>query len=118
MISASAPAEVARIDQAAALEHVLEAGRQVDGRIGRGEEAEKGQADLGDGQEAAGLRDQPFDPLRRPVPFLGELLDPSPTDRDQGDLGGHEDAFEHRQDDDDDELEDRFHLAGRVLARP
>src|SRR5204862_6277521 len=75
-----------------------------------------GQADLGDGQEPAGVDDQALDPLRRPVALLDELVDPCPADGHEGDLGRHEDALEEGQDDDDEELEGGVHQAS--LAPP
>ena len=60
-----------------------------------------------------GWATRPLDPLGAPVALFGELVDPRPTDRHEGDLGRHEDALEEGQDDDDDDLEERVHLAGR-----
>ena len=90
---------------------------QVDRGVGRGQEPDEGQADLGDGQEAAGLGDQALDPRRAAVALVDELVDPGPAHRDEGDLGGHEDAFEEGQDHDHEQLDERVHLAGRVLGR-
>ena len=85
---------------------------QADRGVGRGEEAEEGQADLGDGQEAAGVVEQLADPAGAAVALLDELLDPAPADRHERDLGGDEEPLEDRQDDDEQEL--RY---GRFIAR-
>ena len=87
MISASAPADVARTAARCPRSSVSRLVGQVDRRVGRGEEAEEGQADLGDRQEAARLRDQALDPRRALVALVDELVDARPADRDEGDLG-------------------------------
>ena len=63
-------------------------------------------------------RNRPGFSLRRwtrrapPVALVDELLEPAPTDRDQGDLGRREDPVEQDEDDDDGELEDRRRSSG------
>ena len=60
--------------------------------------------ELGDGEEPARLVEQaPDAPGARPA-LVDELLDAAAPDRDERDLGGDEEPFEQRQEDDDDEL--------------
>ena len=63
---------------------------QADRGIGRGEEAQERQPELGDGQEPAGVVEEAADPSSAAVALLEELLDPAAADRHQGDLGRDE----------------------------
>ncbi len=85
---------------------------QVDRGVGRGEEAQDGQAELDDGQEAAGVVLEALDPAGPPVALFGQLVEPAPPDRDDRDLGRHEEALEDRQDDDDQERREVGHPSG------
>ncbi len=82
---------------------------QVDRRVGRGQEADERQADLGDRQEPARLADQRLDTTGASIAFVDELVDPGAAHRHQRDLGGDEDPLEQRQDDDDEERDDGVH---------
>src|SRR6185437_151488 len=85
--------------------------------VGRCEEAEEGQADLGDREEPGRVADEPFDPSGGPVSLLDELVDPGPAHRHQGDLGRDEDGLEEGEDDDDEQLEGRIHyVAGASVS--
>ena len=116
MIRASASADETRNETPVASKARLEARGQVDRRVGRGQEADEGQADLGDRQEPPGLGDQALDPGGAPIAFVGELLDPRSAHRHERDLGRHEDALEEGQDHDHDQLAECFHLAGPALG--
>src|SRR5439155_12382153 len=51
------------------------------------------------------------------VPLLHQLVDPTSSDRDQGDLGGHEEALQQGQQDDNEELGDgQVHRVVGVLG--
>ena len=103
---------------AGAREHGLEARGQVDRGVGRGQEPDEGQADLGDRQETTRLGDERLDPAGTPVALLDELVDAGPAHRHEGDLGGHEDALEEGQQDDDDDLDDGVHQRSPETGGP
>ena len=58
------------------LEQILEAGREFDRRVGRGEEADECQPELRDGEEAARLVEEAANAARRTTPLLHELIHP------------------------------------------
>ena len=60
-----------------------------------------------DREEPARVVEQPTDAPGARAALVDELLDAAPADRDEGDLGGDEEAFEERQEDDDEELDRR-----------
>ena len=95
--------------------------REAVGQADRGErgreEADDGQAELRDGQEPAGVIEQPADASRPGIPLLDELLHAAAADRDQGDLRGDEEALEECQQDDDDDLDHEPAPSGGGLAR-
>ena len=86
--------------------------------IRRGEEADDRQAELRHGQEPARLVEQAPDAARAGAALVDELLDPAAPDRDEGDLGGDEEAFEQGQQDQDEDVEHQPDHVGVTLARP
>src|SRR5688572_11631904 len=88
---------------------------EADRRERRCQEAQEVDADLDDGEEAAGVRLEVLDADRGPLALVDQLLDPAATERDQGDLGRREHAVEQHEDDDEREFEDG---AGHEAASP
>ncbi len=82
----------------------LEGDGQVRAGVGRRQEADEGDADLDDRQEATGIGDEARHASSTPVALLHHLLKPAAPDRDQGDLRCHEERVDEDERADDEQL--------------
>ena len=118
MISASAPAEVDRIGTPLPSNTCSRLAVRLTAAYAEARKPRKVRPIWVTARKRPGCAIRPLTRFADRLPSSASCSIAGPADRHQGDLGRHEDAFEDGQDDDDDELEDRVHLAGRVLARP